>query len=356
MTFVQLIILLESAHRTITYLRELDLLQFKDVKLLPHNPDPSPSTSATMASHNSNTSTPTSSTNASPAISGSSTVALPAATVISNTSNLISIKLDRQPHENQHRNRHPNRKVAVTTTFYMLCGCMGYAAFGDGALGNLLTGFGFYNPYWLPDIANAAIVLHLVGAYQVFCQPLFTLVEKWFCQQWPDSDFITKEYPVRLLPRSRCCYSVNPFRLVWRTAFVIVTTVISMILPFFNDVVSILGAFGFWPLTVYFPVEMYISQKKIPRWSTRWVGLDFSTGTGTFAARAAARQRRGGGGKQDSPGDHNTQKWCMSLREDVFSGFFAWGGEVVHAVFREGSLFSPMLLGKIFDPADAFPL
>lgn len=57
--------------------------------------------------------------------------------------------------------------VTVTTVFYMLCGCMGYAAFGDNAPGNLLTGFGFYNPYWLLDIANAAIVIHLVGAYQV---------------------------------------------------------------------------------------------------------------------------------------------------------------------------------------------
>ena len=57
--------------------------------------------------------------------------------------------------------------IAVTTVFYLLCGCMGYAAFGDNAPGNLLTGFGFYNPYWLLDIANLAIVIHLVGAYQV---------------------------------------------------------------------------------------------------------------------------------------------------------------------------------------------
>jgi amino acid permease len=57
--------------------------------------------------------------------------------------------------------------IAVTTIFYMLCGSMGYAAFGDDSPGNLLTGFGFYNPYWLLDIANVAIVVHLVGAYQV---------------------------------------------------------------------------------------------------------------------------------------------------------------------------------------------
>lgn len=57
--------------------------------------------------------------------------------------------------------------IAVTTIFYMLCGSMGYAAFGNDSPGNLLTGFGFYNPYWLLDIANVAIVVHLVGAYQV---------------------------------------------------------------------------------------------------------------------------------------------------------------------------------------------
>lgn len=57
--------------------------------------------------------------------------------------------------------------IVVTTVFYLLCGCMGYAAFGDLAPGNLLTGFGFYNPYWLLDIANIAIVIHLIGAYQV---------------------------------------------------------------------------------------------------------------------------------------------------------------------------------------------
>ncbi|XP_009379863.2 amino acid permease 4 [Musa acuminata AAA Group] len=161
--------------------------------------------------------------------------------------------------------------IIVTTLFYMLCGCMGYAAFGDKAPGNLLTGFGFYNPYWLLDIANAAIVVHLVGAYQVFSQPLFAFIEKWALKTWPDATFIAKEIAVPLTPTKR--YKLSLFRLVWRSAFVVLTTVISMLLPFFNDVVGLLGALGFWPLTVYFPVEMYIVQKRIPRWSTRWVCL-----------------------------------------------------------------------------------
>ncbi|XP_071721900.1 amino acid permease 3-like [Rutidosis leptorrhynchoides] len=161
--------------------------------------------------------------------------------------------------------------VAVTTLFYMLCGCFGYAAFGDMAPGNLLTGFGFYEPFWLIDIANAAIVIHLVGAYQVYCQPLFAFIEKYAANRFADMEFLTKEIKISI-PGCKP-FNMSLFRIVWRTIFVILTTLISMLLPFFNDVVGLLGALGFWPLTVYFPVEMYISQKKIPKWSTRWLCL-----------------------------------------------------------------------------------
>ncbi|EEF42109.1 amino acid permease 3 [Ricinus communis] len=176
--------------------------------------------------------------------------------------------------------------VAVTTLFYMLCGCFGYAAFGDMSPGNLLTGFGFYNPYWLLDIANVAIVVHLVGAYQVYCQPLFAFVEKAAAQRYPDSGFITKDIKIPV-PGFRP-FNLNLFRSVWRTLFVVFTTVISMLLPFFNDIVGLLGALGFWPLTVYFPVEMYIAQKKIPKWSTRWLCLQILSAACLVITIAAA--------------------------------------------------------------------
>ncbi|XP_010546307.1 PREDICTED: amino acid permease 2 isoform X2 [Tarenaya hassleriana] len=162
--------------------------------------------------------------------------------------------------------------IAVTTMFYMLCGCMGYAAFGDFAPGNLLTGFGYYEPFWLLDVANAAIVIHLVGAYQVFCQPIFAFVEKWVSERFPGNGLLGKEFEIRV-PGFRAPYRANVFRAVFRSGFVVSTTVISMLMPFFNDVVGILGALGFWPLTVYFPVEMYVRQRKVERWSVRWVCL-----------------------------------------------------------------------------------
>ncbi|XP_075669020.1 21.7 kDa class VI heat shock protein [Castanea sativa] len=55
-------------------------------------------------------------------------------------------------------------------------------------------------------------------------------------------------------------------------------------------------------------------------------------------------------------GDQTPQKWCISLGEEVFKRFISQGSPAVHKVFNEGSLFSPLLFGKFFDPSDAFPL
>lgn len=55
--------------------------------------------------------------------------------------------------------------IITTTFFYMSVAVAGYAAFGDSAPGNLLTGFP--TPFWLVDFANTCVVIHLIGAYQV---------------------------------------------------------------------------------------------------------------------------------------------------------------------------------------------
>ena len=121
----------------------------------------------------------------------------------------------------------------------------------------------------------------------MYCQPLFAFVEKWSAQRWPKSEFVNHEYEARIPYMGSSC-RLKLFRLIWRTIFVVVTTLISMLMPFFNDVVGILGALGFWPLTVYFPIEMYIAQKKIRRWSAPWVGLRLLSFTCLVVSLAAA--------------------------------------------------------------------
>jgi len=121
---------------------------------------------------------------------------------------------------------------------------------------------------------------------QVYCQPLFAFVEKWSARKWPKSDFVTAEYEVPIPFYG--VYQLNFFRLVWRTIFVMLTTLIAMLMPFFNDVVGLLGSMGFWPLTVFFPIEMYISQKKIGRWTSQWIGLQILSMTCLMITIAAA--------------------------------------------------------------------
>ncbi|KAH6788504.1 amino acid permease 6 [Perilla frutescens var. frutescens] len=158
--------------------------------------------------------------------------------------------------------------VTTTTIFYVLCGCVGYAAFGNKAPGNFLTGFGFYEPFWLIDFANVCIAVHLIGAYQVFAQPIFGFVEKYSSEKWPESKFVNAEY----IPFMGD-HGINMFRLVWRTAYVVVTALFAMIFPFFNDFLGLIGAASFYPLTVYFPIEMHIAQAKIPKYSFTWMWL-----------------------------------------------------------------------------------
>ncbi|KAJ7559606.1 hypothetical protein O6H91_04G092800 [Diphasiastrum complanatum] len=186
---------------------------------------------------------------------------------------LIEIQdtLKSPPAENKTMNKATLLGISTTTVFYMSVGCFGYAAFGNNAPGNLLTGFGFYNPFWLIDFANACIVVHLVGAYQVYSQPIFAFVEDWASNTWPKTKFLQKELAINSL----FCgpLPISPFRLVWRSSFVIFTVIISMLLPFFNDMLGLIGAFAFWPLTVYLPVEMYIAQSKTRPWTTKWIAL-----------------------------------------------------------------------------------
>lgn len=106
---------------------------------------------------------------------------------------------------------------------------------------------------------------------QVYTQPLFAFFENTISSRWPKSEFIHKEYLLKV-PWGEPLH-FNLFRLVWRSMYVVMTTVLSMLLPFFNDVMGLIGAFAFWPLTVYFPVQMYIVQRQVSMWSQKWFWL-----------------------------------------------------------------------------------
>ncbi|KAK7301850.1 hypothetical protein RJT34_12726 [Clitoria ternatea] len=184
----------------------------------------------------------------------------------------IQDTLASSPPENQSMKKGALYALLVTTFFYLCCGCFGYAAFGDNTPGNLLTGFGFYEPFWLVDVANVFIILHLVGGYQIFSQPIYGIVEKWCAKRFPNSGFVNDFHKVKLPLLSG--FKLNLFRICFRTIFVISTTGIAILFPYFNQVLGILGAINFWPLAIFFPIEMYTVQKKIETWSSKWIVLE----------------------------------------------------------------------------------
>ncbi|GMN40020.1 hypothetical protein TIFTF001_009246 [Ficus carica] len=173
--------------------------------------------------------------------------------------------------------------VSVMMIFFMLCGCFGYAAFGDLAPENLLAGFGFHQTSWVIDLANFFIVVHLLGAYQYLKVETqlpksrgvsaagVRAIETWASRRWPDSGFIMSEYSISIY--SKRLTTMNLFRLTWRTLFVVMVTLVALALPFFTDMIALMGAIGYWPIVVYFPVEMHIAQNKIPKRTARWAGL-----------------------------------------------------------------------------------
>ncbi|PKA52543.1 Amino acid permease 8 [Apostasia shenzhenica] len=175
------------------------------------------------------------------------------------------------PPENETMRRSSLYGIGITTIFYVSVGCLGYAAFGNNAPGNIITGF--QEPFWLIDLANIACIIHLIGAYQVFAQPLFAAYEEFLSKKYSKSPFFHKKYIVPLFSKTRV-FQFTLSKIVLRSAFVVLTTIIAMMVPFFNAVVGLLGAIAFWPLTVYFPIAVYMARAHINKGEWRWLALN----------------------------------------------------------------------------------
>lgn len=113
---------------------------------------------------------------------------------------------------------------------------------------------------------------------QVYLQPINDILESLF------SDPTKKEFSIR---------NVIP-RLAARSFFVVVATVFAAMLPFFGDINSLLGAFGFLPLDFVLPVVFFNltfkpSKKSFIFWINTMIAVVFSS-LGVLAMVAAVRQ------------------------------------------------------------------
>lgn len=104
----------------------------------------------------------------------------------------------------------------------------------------------------------------------MFAQPIFALHEKWLATKYPTS-ILNKIYTIKLKILHNITVQFTLAKLLLRTIFVLFTTLVAMMFPFFNAILSLIGAACFWPLTVYFPLTMYTVQAKIKKGSFTWI-------------------------------------------------------------------------------------
>ncbi|XP_010488622.1 PREDICTED: GABA transporter 1 [Camelina sativa] len=173
--------------------------------------------------------------------------------------------------------------IIVIMTFFTVA-ITGYWAFGNKANGLIFTNFlnpgtnHYLVPTWFIFLINLFTVLQLSAVAVVYLQPINDILESVV------SDPTKKEFSIR---------NVIP-RLVARSLFVAVATIVAAMLPFFGDVNSLLGAFGFIPLDFVLPVVFFNftfkpSKKSFIFWINTLIAVVFSI-LGVIAMVAAVRQ------------------------------------------------------------------
>ncbi|KAK4398677.1 putative amino acid permease 7 [Sesamum angolense] len=117
------------------------------------------------------------------------------------------------------------------------------------------------------DIAFAFPFSLIFLEIMVFSQPLYASIEQCVAEKFPNNEY--GHGNLKQMPAFR----LNLLRLGLRTAYVGFTTGFAMLFPYFNQVVGLAGAINFWPVVVYFPVEMYLVQKEIRPWTSKSIIL-----------------------------------------------------------------------------------
>ncbi|XP_042964511.1 amino acid permease 5-like [Carya illinoinensis] len=131
--------------------------------------------------------------------------------------------------------------LPTTACVYLFFGCLGYASLGE-EFPEYISLYGCYNPHWLLGIASAAVVLQYAGGCQIFVQPIVAMSEKAAVKRFgPDNEFIKKKIKIWI-------YEFKLFQLVLRTFFVIVTTLLSMFLAVYVQILELIGILAFWPI------------------------------------------------------------------------------------------------------------
>ncbi|KAK9282683.1 hypothetical protein L1049_010903 [Liquidambar formosana] len=149
----------------------------------------------------------------------------------------------------------------IIVTTYFSVAISGYWAFGNQSQGTLLANFMADDkkdllPTWFLLMTNVFTLLQVSAVTVVYLQPTNEVFEKKF------ADPEMSQFSVR---------NVVP-RLVSRSLSVVIATLLAAMLPFFGDIMALLGAFGCIPLDFILPMIFYnVTFKPSKRGLIYWV-------------------------------------------------------------------------------------
>ncbi|KAK9831112.1 hypothetical protein WJX74_003668 [Apatococcus lobatus] len=156
---------------------------------------------------------------------------------------------------------------AVIIVAYFPVACAGYARFGNSVNPDVLLSV--QRPAWLIKAANLMVCIHIGAAYQVFAQPVFKILEDWVKQRF-----------------GRAADKLVAVRLIIRSSSVIITAGVAMLLPFFSDLMGLIGAIAFTPITFVLPSLFWLKVKQ-PVGLERFLQYAIIAFFGTFGSLAA---------------------------------------------------------------------
>ncbi|XP_023551546.1 GABA transporter 1-like [Cucurbita pepo subsp. pepo] len=132
--------------------------------------------------------------------------------------------------------------TVIAVTFFSVA-ISGYWAFGNEAEGTILTNFMGHNLLhsWFLVMTNAFCLLQISAVTSVYLQPTNEAFEKKF------ADPTKSQFSIR---------NMAP-RLISRSLSVIIATIFAAMLPFFGDLMALIGALGFVPLDFIMPMFFY---------------------------------------------------------------------------------------------------
>lgn len=150
----------------------------------------------------------------------------------------------------------------------------GYWAYGSSASSYLLNSVG--GPVWVKTVANLSAFFQTVIALHIFASPMY--------------EYLDTKYGIK---GSALAVRNLSFRIGVRGGYIALTTLLSAILPFIGDFMSLTGAISTFPLTFILANHMYLKAKKKKLTSVskvwHWFNVIFFSCLSVAAAVSAVR-------------------------------------------------------------------